>query len=148
MGATFVPCAGKPLPALPAPKKVLVVHPADGERFRLINILRGCVCEVDCQTELAADLAALDDVRVVLCGGGLPDGAWRNLLTRVGVTADPPLVIITSRLADDQLWVEALNLGAFDLLAEPFCEEEVVRVVDQWLSKHGMVTNGIKALMR
>ena len=31
-----------------------------------------------------------------------------------------PLVIVASHLADDQLWAEALNLGAHDVLAKPF----------------------------
>jgi DNA-binding response OmpR family regulator len=33
-------------------------------------------------------------------------------------------------LADDYLWSEALNLGAYDVLAKPFDVEEVVRTVD------------------
>jgi DNA-binding response OmpR family regulator len=42
---------------------------------------------------------------------------------------NPPPVIVTSIHADDQLWVEALNLGAHDLLAKPFDKAEVVRVL-------------------
>jgi FixJ family two-component response regulator len=40
----------------------------------------------------------------------------------------PPL-IVTSRLADSTLWVEALNLGAYDVLAKPFERSELVRTV-------------------
>jgi len=42
----------------------------------------------------------------------------------------PPLLIVTSRLADERLWAEVLNLGAHDVLAKPFNAEEVVRVLD------------------
>jgi hypothetical protein len=30
---------------------------------------------------------------------------------------DPPVLIVTSRLADEYLWAEALNPGAYDVLA-------------------------------
>jgi FixJ family two-component response regulator len=36
---------------------------------------------------------------------------------------------VTSRLADEYLWAEALNLGAYDVLAKPFDTSEVMRVV-------------------
>jgi DNA-binding response OmpR family regulator len=41
----------------------------------------------------------------------------------------PPYLIITSRLADDYMWAEVLNLGAYDLLVKPFDPMEVYRVV-------------------
>ena len=37
---------------------------------------------------------------------------------------------MTSRLADDRLWSEALNLGAYDVLAKPYDPDEVLRVLD------------------
>ena len=44
-------------------------------------------------------------------------------------SARPPLQIVTSRLANDRLWAEALNLGAYDVLARPFDAAEVLRSV-------------------
>jgi len=38
---------------------------------------------------------------------------------------------VTSRLADERLWAEALNLGAYDVLAKPFDSTEAMRVVVQ-----------------
>ena len=53
---------------------------------------------------------------------------------------DPPLLIVTSRLADERLWAEALSLGAYDVLAKPFDPEEVVRIVGfawkNWQNRH------------
>jgi len=47
---------------------------------------------------------------------------------------DPPFLVVTSRLADDRLWAEALNLGAYDVLAKPFDKTEVNRIVrSAWL---------------
>ena len=42
---------------------------------------------------------------------------------------DPPLLIVTSRFADERLWAEALNVGAYDVLAKPFERDEVNRVL-------------------
>ena len=41
----------------------------------------------------------------------------------------PPMFIVTSRLADDALWAEVLNVGGYDLLLKPFRAEEVIRMV-------------------
>jgi hypothetical protein len=43
--------------------------------------------------------------------------------------ARPPNLIVSSRLADDRLWAEVLNLGGYDVLARPFNRVEVIRVV-------------------
>jgi hypothetical protein len=37
---------------------------------------------------------------------------------------------VSSRVADDRLWAEVLNLGGYDLLTNPFAPAEVSRVVD------------------
>ena len=62
---------------------------------------------------------------VVLCEARLPDGNWKDLLRVANELNEPPRVIVTSRLADDSLWAEALNLGAFDVLPSPFNPQEV-----------------------
>jgi DNA-binding response OmpR family regulator len=62
---------------------------------------------------------------VVVCECNLPDGSWRDILNHISEFADPPVLIVTSRLADERLWAEVLNLGGFDVLAKPFRESEV-----------------------
>jgi len=62
---------------------------------------------------------------VVVCECNLPDGSWRDILNHMIELADPPVLIVTSRLADERLWAEVLNLGGFDVLAKPFRESEV-----------------------
>ncbi len=66
---------------------------------------------------------------VVVCERELPDGDWRLVLSELESLPLRPNVIVTSRLADDSLWAEVLNVGAYDLLAQPFDADEVVRVV-------------------
>jgi DNA-binding NtrC family response regulator len=73
-------------------------------------------------------------VAVVICECILPDGNWGRLLKDLSLLPSPPLLIVTSNLADDALWVEALNLGAYDVLAKPFEMGEVTRIISlAWL---------------
>lgn len=73
-------------------------------------------------------------VPIVLCEYNLGPETWRELLEQVESLNQPPFVIVTSRLADERLWAEALNLGAYDVLAKPFDRTEVMRVVSMaWL---------------
>jgi DNA-binding response OmpR family regulator len=68
-------------------------------------------------------------IGVVICDRCLPDGDWKIVLTELDGTPDRPTLIVSSRLADERLWAEVLNLGAFDLLqASPFMAEEVLWV--------------------
>ena len=86
---------------------------------------------VSATSTLSLAMKALQGVPypVLLCERDLPDGDWRDLLKHTSHLSDPPLVIVTSRLADDVLWAEALNVGAHDVLAKPFETSEVIRVV-------------------
>ena len=66
---------------------------------------------------------------VVLCDADLPDRTWRDVLVDLASLPNPPLLIVASHKADDQLWAEALNLGAHDVLAKPFRAREVFQSV-------------------
>jgi DNA-binding NtrC family response regulator len=66
---------------------------------------------------------------VVLTESSLSDGGWLDVLHMVRESPQEPEVIVTDRVADAQFWAEALNLGAYDLLAQPFYEPEVRRIL-------------------
>jgi len=66
---------------------------------------------------------------VVISERDLPDGNWRSLLEDILSLPYPPYLIVSSRLADEHLWAEVLNLGGFDLLSTPFDRDEVQHVV-------------------
>jgi DNA-binding NtrC family response regulator len=68
--------------------------------------------------------------RVVVCERDLPDGDWRDVLEVTASLLSPPPVIVTSRLADDYLWAEVLNLGGYDVLAKPLDKQEVNRTLN------------------
>ncbi len=91
---------------------------------------------------MAVGILSKEPVAVVICETELGTGSWRELLDHVSLLADPPLVIVTSLFADDRLWCEALNLNCFDVIAKPFDQHEVVRILglawQHWLDRHGI----------
>ena len=68
-------------------------------------------------------------VPLVICEHDLLPGSWTQLLDEIRLLSIPPLLIVTSRVADGYLWAETLNLGAYDVLAKPFDRTEVTRIL-------------------
>jgi len=69
------------------------------------------------------------DFDVILTEANLPDGRWLDVLHLVRSYPEEIEVIVTDPQADAHFWAEALNLGAYDLLAQPFYEPEVRRIL-------------------
>lgn len=86
--------------------------------------------EVHSRPNLESTLEDLrqDPIPIVLCDRDRTAEAWKDLLRSFASLPDPPLLIVASRMADEHLWAEALNLGAYDVLAKPFDATEVVRI--------------------
>ncbi len=73
-------------------------------------------------------------IPVVVCERDLPDGSWRDILERTARATNPREVMVSSRLGDERLWSEVLNLGGYNVIAKPFQESEVFRDVSlAWL---------------
>ena len=110
---------------------VLSVSPAEEVHFSLQGIFNHSTWKLSKARSLASALAILRAHRtpVVLCETDLLPGTWRDLLQQIAGAPNAPAVIVSSRLADDRLWAEALNLGAWDVLARPFVRSEVFRAV-------------------
>ena len=72
---------------------------------------------------------------VILTEAELPDGRWQNVLDLAREVPQKLDVIVTDPLADSRFWAEALNLGAYDLLAQPFYEPEVRRILSNACSR-------------
>ena len=73
-------------------------------------------------------------VPLVICEHDLSPGSWTQLLDEIRLLAIPPVLIMTCRVADDHLWAEGLNIGAYDVLAKPLDRTEVTRVLSSaWL---------------
>ena len=75
-------------------------------------------------------------VSVVITERNLAVKNWKDVLKVIHGMREPPLLIVISRLADDSLWAEALNLGVYDVLAKPLVQTEVVRVLTSaWIQQ-------------
>jgi DNA-binding NtrC family response regulator len=78
---------------------------------------------------LARTQLRTQDYDVILTDAALPDGNWLDVLHLVRETPREMKVVVTDPQADAHFWAEALNLGAYDLLAQPFYEPEVRRIL-------------------
>ena len=105
--------------------------------------------------EVATPAEAIDRLRrrnriaVVLCEADFGPCGWKLVLEEVQRLNDPPLIILTSRLADERLWAEALNLGVYDVLAKPFDANEVNRTLSsawRWRNLHRKANAASKRL--
>ena len=85
---------------------------------------------------LESALTALqkNQIPIVISESDLLPGTWKDMLARIKLLPTPPLLIVTSRHADEYLWTEALNLGAYDVVGKPFDPHELIRIVSfAWL---------------
>lgn len=115
------------------PNAILLVSAYAGDHDSLQSIFRGSRWQLQGARTVSDGLKSIRrhhaEIPVVICQHSLPDGDWKHLLTQMDTMAVQPSLIVCSRLADERLWAEVLNLGAFDLLlGAPFEPEEVLRV--------------------
>ncbi len=129
---------------------LLSISPAGEDRIALESIFNdyewsqytGCQCRVQTAPTIDSGLDALRQSRisVVLCEKDLQPGSWADVLDYAARLPEPPFLIVTSRLADERFWAEALNRGVYDVLAKPFDRSEVMRIVSlawlQWKVRH------------
>lgn len=110
---------------------VLAVSPLEEDHLPLQAIIRHSAWNLFQARDLASALVLLrqHEVAVVLCERDLLPGTWIDLLEQIKILPNAPSLIVASRLADERLWAEALNLGAWDVLAKPFDRNEVLRSV-------------------
>jgi DNA-binding NtrC family response regulator len=76
---------------------------------------------------------AQQPVSLVLCEEMLADGSYREILREMDSIATKAPVIVVSRLADWDRYLEAMRWGAFDYLAYPCRPIEVESIVGRAL---------------
>lgn len=104
---------------------VLLLSSSDASRASLFSICAGrgwTVYEAGNSRE-ALSLLDRHAISVVIV-----DEQWREVLLDVTSKPKSPCVIVTAAFADEALWAEVLNLGGFDVLAQPFDANEVIRI--------------------
>jgi DNA-binding NtrC family response regulator len=112
-------------------------HPDDARRLsRMLHSLPLTVDHVENLQQARAKLQQ-DDYGVILTEAALPDGNWLDAIHLARQYPHTLEVIVTDPQADARLWSEVLNLGAYDLLAQPFYEPEVRRILYNACSRTG-----------
>ena len=116
---------------------ILLIGPLDSRYRALRDILTPPQWEIREAATFGEAVGILDSqgVAVAICDTEIADGEWQVLLANLQDRANPPSLIVSSRLADERLWAEVLNLGAYDVLVQPFDRGEVLRVARMaWMS--------------
>ncbi|MGA2327416.1 MAG: hypothetical protein ABSH05_14120 [Bryobacteraceae bacterium] len=110
---------------------VLSISPIEDDHNSLEQIFRRFRWTLHRALTLPSAVAFLaqNQAPVAICERDLAPGTWKEMLDEAIVLPQPPCVIVTSRLADEYLWAEALNAGAYDVLEKPFETDEVIRIV-------------------
>ena len=134
--------------------RVLSISPIEEDHLSLGAIVRHSRWMMFKADHLVGALGFLrqHDISVILCERDLAPGKWTDILEYANDLSHPPSLIVTSRQADERLWAEALNLGAWDVLAKPFDRTEVLRSVtaawQHWygqMQAPGRATNQLRA---
>ena len=95
----------------------------------------------------ALSLLQEHDISVIVCEADAMPGAWTEVLQHIQKMPNSPALIVTSRVADEHLWAEALNLGAWDVLAKPFSRTELIRTVKTaWNHWHYQIESAPKTI--
>ena len=110
---------------------VLSVSPLEEDHLSLQAMVGHSTWTLFNARDLVSALALLQqhEIPVVLCERDLLPGTWVEMLENIRHLPNAPSLIVASRLADERLWAEALNLGAWDVLAKPFDHIGVIRSV-------------------
>lgn len=121
------------------PVSVLLVGVSTADRDSLAKIFRPLDWRLRTAvtTAEAARHVSAGAVPVIITERDAEEGSWRSLLATFGRSPRSPRLIVSSRLADERLWAEVLNLGGFDVVSTPFEPKEVRHVVSHaWRSWH------------
>ncbi|MEO8658947.1 MAG: response regulator [Bryobacteraceae bacterium] len=116
---------------------VLFASPLAEDHHSIQAVFNHTKWELHKSNSLASALPVIrrGDIGVVICDADLHPGTWIDMLEGLKPMRVAPTLVVTSRLADERLWAEALNLGAYDVLAKPFEPGELVRSVSSaWLN--------------
>ena len=122
---------------------VSVLHVSSSERNRarlryLFGSTNWHLTQASSFEEACSCLESEESITVIVCERQLRTWHWKDLLDEVMLLSDPPPFVVSSPGEDTEVWAEALNLGADDVLATPFEATELYWVLSQahrsWLA--------------
>ncbi|MGA2114025.1 MAG: response regulator [Bryobacteraceae bacterium] len=137
------------VPRTNAKLTVLSVSPQDEDHMCLQAIVSHSTWMLLTARDLESTVTMLrhHEIAVVVCERNLSPGRWIDVLDHIDALPRSPSLIVTSETADDRLWAEVLNLGAWGVLAKPFDRTEVIRSVKSgWQLWHDRTLVRAKAM--
>jgi DNA-binding NtrC family response regulator len=96
-------------------------------------------CEIICQLTIQEFRATVDANRsadVIVMNLETPVEEYFDVILFAKETCPNVEVILISRLADEGLWIESIQRGAYDLLSKPIEKKEFLRVLKNAVEKH------------
>jgi two-component system, NtrC family, response regulator PilR len=116
--------------------KVLFVSPSAEDAGVLTEMLKPISIPLEQAPDLRRAKSRLDQEKygVILTEARLPDGTWEDIMKVVDKARVYSTVVVTDPFADARFWADVLELGGYDVLAQPFCCSEVQRIISNALT--------------
>jgi DNA-binding NtrC family response regulator len=115
------------------PAQILLVSSDLENRKRLTGILNREGWDTICVSRVSEcrEVLANQNIGLVFCDRRLPDGTYQDVLAITRSLSQNVRLVVTSRLADWDEYLEALHHGAFDLIVSPCRPSDVVWTITQ-----------------
>ncbi len=116
---------------MPGHWDVLVASSDMEERRNLVRVFEGLSMNVISCNGLsqATEVLSRQPVDLIFCDDNLADGSYRDLLAAGKTKQNAPRVVVTSRTGEWEEYLEAMRLGAFDVVRRPWHPTDVEMVV-------------------
>ena len=113
--------------------QALIVSEDLENRETLVDILSREGWDALCVSRISKcrEMLSTDDFALVFCDRRLPDGTYLEVLAFTQSLSQEPRLVVTSRNADWEQYLEALRYGAFELIVSPCKGSDVVWVLGQ-----------------
>jgi DNA-binding NtrC family response regulator len=129
-----------------SPTQILVASSELESRRALTSFLNQEGYDTICASRLNECQEALagQNVKLVFCEKRLADGSYKDLLALTRGFKNPIRVVVTSRIADWDEYLEALHNGAFDLIASPCQPTDVLWSIVQARREEHLLTGCVE----
>jgi DNA-binding NtrC family response regulator len=112
----------------------ILIASSELENRRVLNeVLHKEGYETICASRVSECQEALQtqNVSLIFCDRRLSDGSYRDVIAAIRASRQHARIVVTSRLADWDEYLDALHHGAFDLIASPCQPTDVLWAIVQ-----------------
>jgi len=125
------------------PHALLVLASVDDRETLCWSVAVCGVQPVPCSTlQEAKTVMASDAIGLALCEDRLSDGDYTDFLRAVRSSGRPIPVVVCSRRLDLGLYLDAMEMGAYDFVVRPYQEADLAWILEGALWKAGLMHLG------